>query len=85
MKRMKTKHIQIDPQMAAALGVKPVHGKISGDEANKCFQILGKFLGESTNIESLRRDGNSEAYLLMIGLCWSGIKSAGCLIRTSTI
>jgi hypothetical protein len=31
MKRMKTKHIQIDPQMAAALGVKPVHGKISGD------------------------------------------------------
>jgi hypothetical protein len=56
------KHIKIDPSIASACGVKPVHGKITGNEANKCYQILGKALGENTNVERLRRDGNTEAY-----------------------
>ena len=62
LKRLKTKHIKIDPEIAKACGVKAVQGKISGDEANKCYQILGKALGENTIVEVLRKDGNSEAY-----------------------
>jgi hypothetical protein len=62
MKRLKTKHISIEPALAKALGVKAVNGKISGDEANKCYQILGRAIGESTSVEALRRDGNTEAY-----------------------
>lgn len=62
LKRMKSKHIKVDPELAAACGVRPHQGKISGDEANKCYQILGKALGENTNPEALRRDGVSEAY-----------------------
>jgi len=65
LKRLKEKHITISPEMAASLGVKSDHGKISGDEANKCFQILGKVLGEQTNPESLRRDGTGDAYQSM--------------------
>jgi hypothetical protein len=55
------KHIKIDTQLAAACGVKPVHGKITGDEANKCYKILGKALGENTNVERLRKDGGHPA------------------------
>jgi len=63
LKRMKkTKHIEIDPAIAKSCGVKPVNGKVTGDEAVKCYKILGKVLGESTNPERLRRDGQHEAY-----------------------
>ena len=62
LKRLKTKHIPIDPTIAAACGVRPHQGKITGDEANKCYQILGKALGENTNPEALRRDGGVESY-----------------------
>jgi len=62
LKRLKQKHIKIDPEIAKACGVKAVQGKISGDEANKCYQIIGRTLGENTNVEALRRDGNTEAY-----------------------
>lgn len=65
LKRLKTKHIKIDTEIAKACGVHVVHGKISGDEANKVYQILGKALGESTSVERLRRDGTSEAYQTM--------------------
>jgi tellurite resistance protein len=66
LRRLKgKKHISVDTQMAAACGVKPVHGKITGDEANKCYKILGKMLDENTNVERLRRDGDSEAYQSM--------------------
>jgi len=77
LKRLKNKHIKIDPEIAAACGVKPIHGKITGDEANKCYQIIGKALGENTNVEALRRDGNTEAYQSMDDLTkaiLSGIK-----------
>ena len=62
LKRLKNKHIKVDPELAAACGVKPVRGHISGDEANKCFQIVSKALGEESNPETLRRDGGHPAY-----------------------
>lgn len=62
MKRLKEKHIKISPELAAACGCKPVQGKITGDEANKCYQIMGRALGENTNVERLRRDTGVESY-----------------------
>lgn len=63
LKRLKgKKHITIDPTIASACGVKPVQGKITGDEANKCYQILGKALGENTNVERIRKDGGVQSY-----------------------
>jgi len=63
LKRLKdVKHITVDPTIASACGVKADHGKITGDQANKMYQILGKYLGENTNIEKLRRDGGVESY-----------------------
>ena len=65
LRRCKEKHISISPEIAKACMVKPVSGKISGDEANKCYRILGAALGESTSTEKLRRDGGGEAYKTM--------------------
>ena len=65
LKRMKSKHISISPEIAKACMVKPVNGKITGDEANKCYRILGAALGENTSPERLRRDGGGEAYKTM--------------------
>ena len=65
LKRLKTKHIKIDPEIAKACGVNVVKGHITGDEANKCYQIIGRALGENTYTEKLRRDGNTEAYRSM--------------------
>lgn len=74
LKRLKTKHIKISPEIAKACGVKVVRGKISGDEAAKCYQILGKALGINTNVERLRRDGNTEAYQSMHDLTQAILK-----------
>jgi len=68
LRRMKEKHISISPEIAKACMVKPVAGKISGDEANKCYRILGAALGENTSTERLRRDGGGEAYKTMEAL-----------------
>lgn len=76
LKRLKGKHIKIDPDIASACGVKMVGGKISGDEAARCFKILGKVLGEPTNVEHLRRDGNSEAYQSMNELTQAILRGA---------
>lgn len=65
LKRLKTKHIKIDPDIAAACGVKAVGGKVTGDEAARCYKILGKALGENTNVEYLRRDGSMPSYQSM--------------------
>lgn len=65
LKRMKQKHIKIDSDIAAACGVKALNGKVSGDEAARCYKIIGKALGENTNVERLRRDGDSEAFRSM--------------------
>jgi len=74
LKRWKNKHISISPEIAKACGVHVVHGKISGNEADKCYQILGKVLGENTSVERLRRDGNSEAYQSMNDLAQAILK-----------
>ena len=74
LKRLKTKHIKIDTEIAKACGVNVVHGKVSGDEAAKCYQILGRALGENTYTEKLRRDGNTEAYRSMNELTKSILK-----------
>jgi len=65
LKRLKSKHIKVDTEIAKACGVNVVKGHITGDEANKCYQILGRALGENTYTEALRRDGNTEAYKSM--------------------
>ncbi len=58
MGRLKEKHFKVeDAEIAKACGVNPVGGKISGDEANKMYQILGRALNENTNVEKLRKDG----------------------------
>ncbi|NIA30724.1 MAG: hypothetical protein GWP06_12530 [Actinobacteria bacterium] len=62
LKRLKTRHINISDKMANACGVKPVRGKITGDQAAKCYRMMGKVLGENTTIEKLRREGRSESY-----------------------
>lgn len=74
LKRLKTKHIKIDPEIGKACGVNVVKGHITGDEANKCYQILGRALGENTFTEALRRDGNTEAYRSMNELTQSILK-----------
>jgi hypothetical protein len=61
--RLDKNHIKISPDVARACGIKNIEGdKISGKAADKCFKILGRMLGEPTNVETLRRDGSSEAY-----------------------
>ena len=65
LKRMKSPHIAITPKMAEACGVNPVKGKISGDQAAKCYKMMGKVLGENTNVERVRREGHSESYRTM--------------------
>jgi hypothetical protein len=77
LQRMKNKHITIDPTIARACGVKvDKSNRISGDEAAKCYKILGKLLNENTNVESLRRDGNSEAYQSMNDLTQAILRGA---------
>lgn len=61
LKRMKDKHISIDPAVAKSCGMKPVKGKISGDEANKIYRMIGRVLGENENVEKIRREGRSES------------------------
>jgi len=65
LKRMKTPHIGISEKMAEACGVKTTKGKISGDQAAKCYKMMGKILGENTNVERIRREGRSESYRSM--------------------
>jgi hypothetical protein len=77
LQRMKNKHITIDPGIAKACGIKAdKSNKISGDEAAKCYKILGKLLNENTNVESLRRDGNAEAYQSMNDLTQAILRGA---------
>lgn len=43
-------------KLAAACNVKVVKGKVSRDGASKVWKILGKALGERSNVEALRKD-----------------------------
>lgn len=44
------------------LNVKVVGGKISRDDASRVYKIIGKTLGENTNVERLRKDGYHPSY-----------------------
>lgn len=46
-----------NPQIIRACNVTPtVDNRVTRNEASKVYKILGKYLGESTNVEYLRRD-----------------------------
>jgi hypothetical protein len=57
--RVETPMIEVSKdcfEIAKACNVTPVNGKISRTQAEKIWKISGRFLGESSNAESLRRD-----------------------------
>jgi len=58
-KRMIEPGIKVDKELAASCGIRLVNGKASMNQASKMFKILGKNLGEPTNVEYLRRDRNT--------------------------
>jgi len=68
LQRLNTPYVSVDPKIAAACGIKGSKGKITGKQAARCVQIIGKALGENTNIERLRRDGGVESYKTMDGM-----------------
>ena len=45
-------------KILANMGINAKGGKISRNEASKAFKIIGRVLGEATNIEYLRKDFN---------------------------
>ena len=70
LKRWDTPHIKVDPVIANACGIsmqklKEQKGKVTGKQAAKMYQIIGKSLGENTNVERIRRDRGVEAYKTM--------------------
>ena len=59
-RRMDTPIIKIGSDMAdiaRACNVSPVDGMVSRNQAEKIWKISSRYLGENSNIESLRRDG----------------------------
>jgi superfamily II RNA helicase len=59
VRRMETPSISLSPEMhelAAACNVKPTDGKVSRTQAEKIWKITSRYLDESSNTESLRRD-----------------------------
>jgi hypothetical protein len=59
VRRMETPSIKISPDyadIARACNVTPVDGKVSRTQAEKIWKITGRYLGEGSNTESLRRD-----------------------------
>lgn len=67
-KRLNTPHIKVDPKIAEACGIKGTKGKLTAKQASRCYQIIGKALGENTNVERLRKDGGVESFKTMDGL-----------------
>ena len=58
-RRMDTPVIKIGSDMsdiARACNVNPIDGMVSRNQAEKIWKISSRFLGENSNIESLRRD-----------------------------
>jgi len=61
-RRLKERHIKIDPKMAESLGIEAKGGKITGDQANRAYSILSAALNENGSTENLRRDFGQSAY-----------------------
>jgi len=59
--RWNTPHIDIDPEIATSCGMKHVKGKITGKQADKIYKMIGKHIGENTNIERIRKEGKSQS------------------------
>jgi len=55
--RMTEKRIKLDPEQAKESGVTLVDGKGSRNDAAKIYQHLSYALGESPDVERLRRTG----------------------------
>lgn len=55
-RRMVKPIIAVDPELARACNVPVVDGKVSRNGAIKIWKIAGKYLGEGTNPEALRKD-----------------------------
>lgn len=55
-RRMITPIIKVDPKLAEACGVKTYRGKVSRNGASQIFKIVGKTIGDVTNVEYLRPD-----------------------------
>ncbi len=49
-------------EMLMEMGIKPVNGKISRNQASTAWKICGRLLGEQTNTEALRRDSYGGTY-----------------------
>ena len=43
--------------LAAKMGITPVNGKVSRNEASRMFKIIGRLIDEETNVETLRKEG----------------------------
>lgn len=54
--RMIKPSIPVSPEIAEMCNLKPEKGKISRNDASKAWKILGRALGEPTNVETLRKD-----------------------------
>lgn len=54
-RRMTKPCIKIDPELARKCGVDARDGMVSRNDATKIFKIVGKALGEETNVERLRK------------------------------
>lgn len=56
-KRMSEPCVTVDPEIAEACGVKvDKENKVSRNDATRIYTIIGKYFGESTNIEAIRKD-----------------------------
>lgn len=65
VRRMTAPIINADPEFAPVfdnLGVKPVNGKLSRNQAAKIVKICGKLLDKPTNVEYFRKDYNHGTY-----------------------
>ena len=54
-RRMVKPIISVDPKLAEACGVKTTDGKVSRNDASKMYKIMGKLIGDNTNVEALRK------------------------------
>ena len=54
-RRMTKPCIKVDPELARKCGKNPVNGMLSRNDAAEIFKIMGKSLGEETNVERLRK------------------------------
>ena len=54
-RRMVKPIISVDPKLAASCGVNTKDGMVSRNDASKIYKIMGKLIGDNTNIEVLRK------------------------------